>query len=547
MPRFLNLVFQGGGVKGLCYAGAYAQLPRDVRVRVVGGASAGAIAAALIARGFTAEQLRAELQGLDFETILDSDAQKTLQEIREVYREAKALLDRPNGKLPGAFALGRFWSRRGNVFRKHIETLRTRYGLFVTDGLRTWLGERIPPNVKMHEIFVEDLRILGSALTERNLKPFTKEDTKTNIVDAVVASASIPFFFTPSTLSGYMFDGGLLSNFPILLFQREPFPTVGFRLFPLLAPNNQINTFPAFLRGMAETMLDGHDRFQPRPSRYHEEPIYLPSDISAIDFNLSKEAKATLFKLGEGAGAKVNWQRYSAEGPQLIGIDPDPDKVVTRVLQNSDRLANIYRKPELWPEKLEADVFYTVRVEMDGTVHYEVKETVQVSGKGGWYGGRSRMQFDSFDAAANVSIVDIEWTMDEVGGNPIARFPATNDILLKGFVYTFLPPVMAGQAPRTMVQSWRMPKEFARGLLSGGSNHVGYAVNQRAHDHNLRVEVKVLIDQGLGPVQLSGTVDLAPAAAVAMEGRGYAQYVGRTTWTKVTALITHDVLLSKST
>jgi predicted acylesterase/phospholipase RssA len=209
MPRFVNLVFQGGGVKGLCYAGAYSQLPRDVRVRVVGGASAGAIAAALIARGFTAEQLRTELQGLDFETILDSDAQKTLAELREVYREARVLMDRSSDTLRGGCSLFGFWRRRGKVLLKHVNTLQTKYGLFVTDGLRAWLGERIPASAKMDDIEVEDLRILGSALTERNLKPFTKEDTKTSILDAVVASASIPFFFTPSTLSGYMVDGGL--------------------------------------------------------------------------------------------------------------------------------------------------------------------------------------------------------------------------------------------------------------------------------------------------------------------------------------------------
>ena len=54
MSQFRNLVFEGGGVKGIAYAGAIGVLERKgilKDIRRAGGASAGAITAALLAAG----------------------------------------------------------------------------------------------------------------------------------------------------------------------------------------------------------------------------------------------------------------------------------------------------------------------------------------------------------------------------------------------------------------------------------------------------------------------------------------------------------------
>ncbi len=77
MPyHFRNLVFEGGGVKGIAYVGAMEVLGRrrilpDI-VRV-GGTSAGAINAALFALGYTNPQVRELLAGLKFRNFLDAD------------------------------------------------------------------------------------------------------------------------------------------------------------------------------------------------------------------------------------------------------------------------------------------------------------------------------------------------------------------------------------------------------------------------------------------------------------------------------------------
>ena len=43
--RWLNLVFQGGGVRGIAYAGVLAKMPDHCDIHSVGGTSAGSIVA----------------------------------------------------------------------------------------------------------------------------------------------------------------------------------------------------------------------------------------------------------------------------------------------------------------------------------------------------------------------------------------------------------------------------------------------------------------------------------------------------------------------
>ena len=56
--RMADLVFEGGGVKGIGLAGAYAAISeRGFRPHGVAGTSAGAIMAALVAAGYSADEL----------------------------------------------------------------------------------------------------------------------------------------------------------------------------------------------------------------------------------------------------------------------------------------------------------------------------------------------------------------------------------------------------------------------------------------------------------------------------------------------------------
>ena len=67
-----DLVFEGGGVKGIGLAGALATLEeREYRPQNIAGTSAGAITAALLAAGYSAAELRDIIVSLDYRQFQD--------------------------------------------------------------------------------------------------------------------------------------------------------------------------------------------------------------------------------------------------------------------------------------------------------------------------------------------------------------------------------------------------------------------------------------------------------------------------------------------
>lgn len=214
MPRFVNLLFQGGGVKGLSYAGALSQMPADLQVRVVGGTSAGAIAAALIASGHEPRDLRKTLESLDLSSLLPKDALATLTEIRGLVDEVLALARKaPVSGLPlwkGAAVL--LWNRK--ALKKHFAKLSRDYGIFSSATLEAWVKQQTG-GIRFEDVDIEDLRIVAADVSTGEYKVYSKGETGKEFVHvAATASASIPFFFEPKQDGGFLVDGGMLSNFP---------------------------------------------------------------------------------------------------------------------------------------------------------------------------------------------------------------------------------------------------------------------------------------------------------------------------------------------
>ena len=72
--HFKNLVFEGGGVKGIAYVGALEVLDQEgilKDINRVAGTSAGAMVAVLVGLGYSAAELRDILWNLNFQNFLD--------------------------------------------------------------------------------------------------------------------------------------------------------------------------------------------------------------------------------------------------------------------------------------------------------------------------------------------------------------------------------------------------------------------------------------------------------------------------------------------
>jgi NTE family protein len=194
---FRNLVFEGGGVKGIAYVGALQVLEdKEIlpQIERVGGTSAGAINAVLLSLDFSLDETREILGKLDFRKFLDDDF--------GVIRDAQRVIDE--------------------------------FGLYKGDFFRGWIGDLIEektgnPNSTfndLRQLGAKDLYLVGVNLSTGFAEVFSAEHTpRMRVVDAVRVSMSIPLFFA-SVRDGrgdVFVDGGLLDNYPVKLFDREKY------------------------------------------------------------------------------------------------------------------------------------------------------------------------------------------------------------------------------------------------------------------------------------------------------------------------------------
>jgi NTE family protein len=195
--HFRNLVFEGGGVKGVAYVGALRELDkRDIleNIERIGGTSAGAINAVLLAAGYTPSETTKILFGLDFRNFLDDRW--------GVIRDTKSLVEE-------------FGWYRGNFFRNWIGNL-----------IHDKVGNANATFNDFRNAGLKDLYLVGTNISTGFSEVMSAEHTpRMPVADAARISMSIPLFFRAirNVRSDAYVDGGVLKNFPIKLFDREKY------------------------------------------------------------------------------------------------------------------------------------------------------------------------------------------------------------------------------------------------------------------------------------------------------------------------------------
>ncbi len=322
-----DLVLEGGGVKGAGLAGALSAMVdrADPYIfRRVAGTSAGAIVASMIASGLTVSELKQMMLTLDFSRFEDES---------RVFKHAKTL-----GEGYGLiFKEGMF---KGDFLHQWIQTT------LASKGVRTWkdLKQEDPDSSLPVEqryklvVIVSDVsrgRMLRIPWDCQALLGIDPEDQL--VADAVRASASIPFFFRPFAMAAdpgvtgghrqiLCADGGMLSNYPIDIFDRDDgrparWPTLGVKLSAkrLIADANWAPDANAFTLALAliSTMENAHDRVHVDDPFFSSRTIFVDTTgYKATDFNLTLADKQKLFDNGAAAAAAFlkswDWPAWKA-------------------------------------------------------------------------------------------------------------------------------------------------------------------------------------------------------------------------------------------
>lgn len=199
--HFKNLVFEGGGVKGIAYVGALAELEkRNIlgQIERVGGTSAGAINAVLLSTGHTLGETRQILSTLNFKNFMDDSW--------GVVRDSKRLLEK-------------YGWYKGKFFRD-----------WMGDLIKSKTGRRDATFNDFHSQGCLDLYLVGTNISTGFSEVFSFEHTpRVPVADAARISMSIPLFFTAvrNFRDDVYVDGGLLRNYPVKLFDREKYVDPG--------------------------------------------------------------------------------------------------------------------------------------------------------------------------------------------------------------------------------------------------------------------------------------------------------------------------------
>lgn len=306
--RYVDLVFEGGGVKGIALVGAFSVLEEQgYEPQNMAGASAGAIVAALIAAGYDAEALKEIIAGLDYDQFKD-----------------EALEDRfPGGKVLSILRdLGIY---EGKAFEDWMR------GLLEARNVRTFgdLVRREDVELK----YRYKLQVIASDVTEQRLLVLPRDAPALGIEDpddidvakAVRMSMSIPIFFEPvkwpNSQTGeehLIVDGGMLSNFPVWLFDApEPqWPTFGMKLVqePRVpigeeltepVPRGGVMQVIGYLRSLVDTMMAAHDRLYIDQHDFDRRTIGIDTlGVGTTEFDLSPERALDLYESGRAAAEK---------------------------------------------------------------------------------------------------------------------------------------------------------------------------------------------------------------------------------------------------
>jgi NTE family protein len=300
----VDLVFEGGGLKGIALAGAYSVLEeRGYRPQNMAGASAGAIIAALVAAGYTAAELREIIARCDFNSLKDRAWEDRLPLLS---RTVSILKDR------GMY--------EGEAF------LRWMTGLLEAKGVRTF-GDLVRRPDAEELRYRYKLQVIASDLTDERLLVLPRDAHRLGIDNpddlsvalAVRMSMSIPIFFEPVSFADprtgrehLIVDGGMLSNFPVWLFDaREPsWPTIGLKFVEkdpraalLGARGSRGGLFKVvdYARSLVETMMEAHDRFYLEETDFHRTIAIDPLGVGTTQFDLPRGLAVRLYDSGRAA------------------------------------------------------------------------------------------------------------------------------------------------------------------------------------------------------------------------------------------------------
>jgi NTE family protein len=275
----------------------------------VAGTSAGAITAAVIAAGYTSAEVRDITFSLDYRRFED-----------RTWQDRIPLMGKPLSVLVtnGIY--------KGDEFISWMTDLLAAKGIRTFGDLRT--KEKDAKYTSRLQVIASDLSSRRLLILPRDAGILGLDPDELDVALAIRMSMSIPIFFRPvrvtdkSGADHVIVDGGILSNFPVWLFDRsddeEPeWPTFGLLLvepdpkIPIAMRIPKPERAPLGARGLTQmlsglyhTMVEAHDRLYIEKAEFAR-TIPIPTlGVRTTEFDLPRKRAQELYDSGRTAAEK---------------------------------------------------------------------------------------------------------------------------------------------------------------------------------------------------------------------------------------------------
>lgn len=304
----INAVFEGGGVKAIGLAGAVAETERrGFTFYHMAGTSSGSIIAAMLAAGYTGEELKSLIEATPFSSFLKRNWLHRVQYLGPAIR---------------VFVKKGLYS--GEALEQWV------HRILAAKGVQTF-GDLAPNRLRIiaSDISQGKLMIIPDDLPQYGLNPKTFPVSR-----AIRMSTSIPYFFDPVMLRRhkpgirkgeafrkqfiYVVDGGILSNFPLWIFDKERekadekgVPVIGYQLVGRTDKEPHVINGPvSMFQALFSTMMDAHDERYIEDFNQFRTVKIKTLGVQATQFYISPEKSEALFQSGVRSAAKY-FDRWS--------------------------------------------------------------------------------------------------------------------------------------------------------------------------------------------------------------------------------------------
>lgn len=287
-----SLVFSGGGAIGLAYAGVFDELEKIGvlnQVKIVAGASAGAIIALVFALQYETDEIIEIIKKIDFSKFLDCgniNMNETLKNPESHKLEFASLVAR-------LLSTGSFCE--GLVARKFLSDIIT--------------GKNFSENINFDDLYTEtgiELNVVCCDISRKQTKIHNYNNSPyLPVLDAVHASMSIPIVFKPVDLykdGTCAVDGGTTDNYPLDSVSNP----LGFIVAPkegvMDHPFTKIKWAWEYIPAMISMMRNVHYDTIFSKQENIDRTVFIDSvGVGALDFNMSPVKMDELIESGRKA------------------------------------------------------------------------------------------------------------------------------------------------------------------------------------------------------------------------------------------------------